>query len=71
MDDQEFDEFQAGNRFRVYSSDYGTGGGDTLTLEEDSYRLVVDNTAAGEVAPPTNLDDDVVEVGVEGWVEDV
>ncbi len=69
MDDQEFDEYQGGNRFRVFSGKVGTGGRDTLTLDENSYRLVVDNTNAGEVAPPTNFDDDVVEVEVAAWVE--
>lgn len=67
LDDQEFDEFQAGNRFRPYSTVYGTSGGDTVVLDEDSYRLVIDNTNAGEVAPPTDFDDSVAEIEVSGW----
>lgn len=69
MDDQEFDEYQGRNRFRTYSQEGGTSGSDTLTLAEDSYRLVVDNTDGGNVQPPTNFDDDVAEVEVKAWVE--
>jgi hypothetical protein len=69
MDDAEFDEFQAGNRFQVYSDSGGASGSDIVTLQEDSYRLVVDNTSAGSIEPPTNFDDDVAEVEVDAWVE--
>ena len=65
--DDEFDEFQAGNRFRGYSAS-GVGGGDSVSLPADSYRFVVDNTNAGDVRPPSNLDDDIVVVEVTATV---
>lgn len=69
LDDQEMDEFQGGNRFRAYSSENGISGSDSVTLSPDSYRLVIDNTSAGNEAPPTNFDDDVADVEIEATIE--
>lgn len=62
LDTREFDEYQAGNRFRPLVHTTGISGSGEVTLEEGEYRLVVDNTDAGEVQPPTNFDDDPVDV---------
>lgn len=68
MNDLEYEEYQAGNRFQVFSSDNGTSGSDSVTLGEGTYRLVIDNTGAGSESPPTNFDDDVADVEVEATV---
>jgi hypothetical protein len=65
MESVEFDEYQAGNRFRTTVQGSGTSDIGTRRIEEGNYRFVIDNTDAGSVQPPTNLDDDVAEVELE------
>ncbi|MDS0258914.1 hypothetical protein NDI56_05850 [Haloarcula sp. S1CR25-12] len=62
MESTEFDEFQAGNRFYAVESAAGTSDETTFTVESGDYRFVLDNTNAGDIAPPTNLDDDAAEI---------
>lgn len=62
MESTEFDEYQAGNRFYAVNDSSGTSGSDTFSVEGGNYRFVIDNSNAGEVSPPSNLDDDVAEV---------
>lgn len=67
LKESEFQEFEDGNRFRGHSSS-GTGGSNSVTLDAGDYEFVVDNTNAGNVSPPTNFDDDVVEVEVDAYL---
>lgn len=69
LEDSEFREYEAGNRFRGHSSS-GTGGSNSVTLNAGDYKLVVDNTNTGDVSPPTNFDDDVAEIEIEVYLED-
>lgn len=69
VNDQEFDEFEDGDQFKNYSSKHGGSGSDSVTLAEESYRFVLDNTSAGKVTPSTNLHDNIAEVEVKAWVE--
>jgi len=62
MESTEFDEFQAGNRFYAIESAVGTSDETTFTVESGDYRFVLDNTNAGDIEPPTNLEDDAAEI---------
>lgn len=66
----ELANFENSESFRAYSSASGSSGSDEVPLASGSYTLVLDNTDAGTVAPPTNLDDDVVNVDLEAHIED-
>jgi hypothetical protein len=62
----EFSHYEQGERFRTFESSLdSTAGSESVTLEEGEYVLVLDNTSAGEAAPPTNFDEDPAEVEIE------
>lgn len=64
MEPEEFEEYQAENRFYVMESESGIEGDNQFRIEAGEYRLVLDNTNAGELSPPTNLSDDVADVEI-------
>lgn len=66
---EEYNAYQSGERFRALSRDSGAGGGDSVTLSQGTYYLVIDNSNAGWVSPPTNFDDDIADVEIEAIVQ--
>lgn len=67
---EEYEHLDDGDRYRYIPDGSvmdSAGGSETIMPPEDTYRLVVDNTAAGEAAPPTNFDDDIARVEIEAY----
>lgn len=65
FDESEFSHYENGERSRYYtglSALNSVGDSATGQVGTGSYRLVFDNTNYGEAAPPTNFDNDVVNV---------
>lgn len=68
VEESEYQYFEQGERYEyvteptVFDSAGDEGSG---TLSAGNYRLILDNTAAGEAAPPANMSNDVVEVEFE------
>ncbi|WP_135822434.1 hypothetical protein [Halostella litorea] len=71
-DQEEFNSYQDGNRFRYASSGSSLDSiGDRISTDipADDYVLCIDNTEAGEAQPPSNLDDDVARVEIMAVIE--
>ncbi|MFC7131644.1 MULTISPECIES: hypothetical protein [Salinibaculum] len=65
LTESEFQEFDAGNRFRPTLEISDTTGGSTSgVIDPGRVYFIADNTNAGEAEPPTNLDDDIARVEV-------
>jgi hypothetical protein len=65
----EMDAFNNQERFEYLStaSTLDTTGDEvSATIPEGEYALIVDNSEMAEAAPPTNFDDDLAEVEIEG-----
>lgn len=69
LPEDEYNSFTSNERFRVASRSSGTAGSDTAALNEGTFYLVLDNTNAGWVSPPTNFDDDIADVEIEATIE--
>lgn len=65
----EFDAYSSNERFRAVSRSSGIGGNEVVTLDRGTHYLVIDNTGAGWVSPPTNFDDDIADVEIEAIIE--
>lgn len=69
VSESELSEYEDNNRFRSYLSSDGISGSESGVLSSGRYYIIVDNTNAGSVSPPTNLNDDEVDVEIEAHVE--
>jgi len=65
MSEDEFENYDNGDRFRTYLDSTGTSGTMSGTLAEGSYYLVLDNSEKGAAQPPTNFDEDPARVEIE------
>jgi len=64
--EEEFGHYEDGERFRTYEDSMDTtSGSGSADLGEGHYYVVVDNTSAGVAEPPSNMDNDVIEVDIE------
>jgi len=69
MERDELDAYEARERFEYLTSAsrLDTVGDEvSATVQAGEYALVVDNSDVGEAEPPTNFDDDLAEVEIEG-----
>jgi hypothetical protein len=69
MERGELDAYEARDRFEYVTSAsrLDTVGDEvSVTIAAGEYALVVDNSDVGEAEPPTNFDDDLAEVEIEG-----
>jgi len=63
---EELQHYEDDERFRaIESTQDATEGSGSVTLGEGEHALVLDNTDAGDAVPPSNLDNDPIEVDVE------
>lgn len=68
IEESEYSYFEEGERYEYLTgaSTLDSAGDDnTEEMAAGSYRMIFDNTARGEAAPPTNFGNDVVEVEFE------
>jgi len=70
VNEEEFGHYENGERFNYFGEHLDSVGGDgSISLDSGEYVFVIDNTNAGEAAPPTNAVNDPVEVDITITVE--